>query len=204
MVKQVMGTTLIFLHHNGHWIDLQIYTDYDVCGIVVNNDCSFSVLCDIIADKLKINLADKNLIIKYQVKEAYPSVEIETDSSLKFYLELKQREPDFTKFPLCITITRKEVSNFAVMEHEHNCHVQPLSFMKPGFKFGSNKCKEKILDFAQSATNVMLAQAEHTAAQLENSTKSGCVGISVPVIKCSAYDATNNPESLNKHDKYKI
>ena len=48
------------------------------------------------------------MIIQYKVRENYPPLKVEDNATLFFYLQLKKKEPDLTKFPLCITIEKKE------------------------------------------------------------------------------------------------
>ncbi|KAL2538555.1 Uncharacterized protein Fot_19946 [Forsythia ovata] len=50
--------------------------------------------------------SDYRLTVQYQIIASGPLIEINTDSSLYFYIQVKQGETDLTKFPLCVDIEK--------------------------------------------------------------------------------------------------
>ena len=54
---------------------------------------------------------DFEMQISYQVKANYPALEIQDDSTLLFYIQLKSTESDQTKFPLSIKLKKRENNN---------------------------------------------------------------------------------------------
>ncbi|KAL2468638.1 Uncharacterized protein Fot_50214 [Forsythia ovata] len=50
--------------------------------------------------------SDSRLTIQYQVIDRGPLIQIDTDSSLYFYIRVKHGGTDLTKFPLCVDIER--------------------------------------------------------------------------------------------------
>ena len=70
-------------------------------------DCNYQNLIKIISKHLKVQKDEYKLQIAYQVKEQYPTLEIEDDSTLMFYMQLKNTESDSTKYPLCIIFQEK-------------------------------------------------------------------------------------------------
>lgn len=56
-----------------------------------------------IVNELRLRTESAALKIEYQVKDGYPPFHIVDDSQLIFYIEFKKKDPDFTKYPLCLT-----------------------------------------------------------------------------------------------------
>ena len=80
-------------------------------GIQIAKDWSYQKLMNIISDRLKIQNEEFEMQISYQVKENYPALEIQDDSTLLFYTQLKSTESDHTKFSLCIKLKKRENNN---------------------------------------------------------------------------------------------
>ncbi|CAA0823119.1 Unknown protein [Striga hermonthica] len=68
----------------------------------MNQNCCFTDFTKQVADLLKINHMETSLSLKYQVRDGYPAIKIDDDQSLGFYMDLKSREVDYTKFPVCV------------------------------------------------------------------------------------------------------
>ncbi|PON81940.1 hypothetical protein TorRG33x02_222630 [Trema orientale] len=99
-----MDYVTVFVHYDGIWDENNDYIRFKMCGILVQNDCSFENLIDLLPAELKMNLSERNLTIEYQVEKGNPTMKITSDSSLIFYLELKRRETRLTSYPICLTI----------------------------------------------------------------------------------------------------
>ncbi|KAK1402911.1 hypothetical protein POM88_002516 [Heracleum sosnowskyi] len=50
----------------------------------------------------KLEPGSVGIRIEYQARDGYPHFKVTDDSQLMFYIELKKKEFDFTKFPLCL------------------------------------------------------------------------------------------------------
>ena len=98
----------IFIHHNGKWNKEMEYADFDVTRITIQLNCSFDEMLQIISEQLRIEIDFQQMVIQYKVRKNYPPLKIEDNATLFFYLQLKKKEHDFTKFPLCIIIHRME------------------------------------------------------------------------------------------------
>ena len=107
-----MQQLLVFIHYNGEWTDSFTFQNFQVTGIQIPTDCTYQNLINSISDRLKVQNEENEVQINYQVKQQYPRLAIEDDSSLHFYIQLKNTEADQTKFPLCITIKKEKDNNF--------------------------------------------------------------------------------------------
>ena len=81
-----MENLLVFIHYNGKWTNDFIYKKFQVTRIQIQKNCSYQRLIKMISQHLKIQNEEKTLEISYQVKEQYPPLQIEDDSSLMFYI----------------------------------------------------------------------------------------------------------------------
>ena len=79
-------------------------------------------LLEILFEALELNLEMYTLRIKYIFVVGCVPVIILNDRGVKFYLELKNNEPDKTKFPLCVDIIRE----FMSMPNEDQAYCNPV------------------------------------------------------------------------------
>ncbi|KAK1369177.1 hypothetical protein POM88_035269 [Heracleum sosnowskyi] len=91
------------VQHGGQWNENEIYVNFKVCGLLIPRNCTYSNLVGMIYNELRLHPESATLKIEYQVRDDYPPFNIVDDSQLLFYLELKKKEPDFTRYPLCLT-----------------------------------------------------------------------------------------------------
>ncbi|XP_050229141.1 uncharacterized protein LOC126678282 [Mercurialis annua] len=98
-----MEFVLVMLQNSGQWIENK-YIDFEVVGMMIQQDTTYSKLLESIYNELKLNLQEQKIDIKYQVKVQYPPLKIVDDSSFKFYMETKKNEKDFTMYPLSIVV----------------------------------------------------------------------------------------------------
>ena len=113
-----MGKLLVFVHFDGQWIDDSTYKNFKSTGIQIPNDCTYDKLIAIISERLKFEKEENEIHISYQVKEEYPNLQIEDDSTLQFYIQLKSEESNCTKYPLCITLQIKEKASNSFQTQE--------------------------------------------------------------------------------------
>ena len=92
------------MNYEGQWDDDLQYRNFKVTGIQIPKEFSYEKLITTISEHLKFEEDRKEIQISYKVKKEYPALKIEDDSSLLFYIELKNKEPECTKYPLCISL----------------------------------------------------------------------------------------------------
>ncbi|KAK6158679.1 hypothetical protein DH2020_005993 [Rehmannia glutinosa] len=85
----------------GEWTENTDYINFEITGILIPMDCTFSTLHEILEQQLQVSRDEERIQIKYKLREYLPPLKIENDFNLKFYLEVKSKEEDSIKFPLC-------------------------------------------------------------------------------------------------------
>ncbi|KAL1819860.1 hypothetical protein ACET3Z_014729 [Daucus carota] len=108
-----METIDVILQHSGEWDDNRNYINFEVCGLLIPNDCDYNNLVVMIYNELKLEPSLVGIRIEYQARDGYPPFKIADDGHLMFYIELKKKEFHFTKFPLCLTNERKSIQPFS-------------------------------------------------------------------------------------------
>ena len=106
-----MENLLVFMHYEGQWDDDLQYINFKVTSIQIPKEYIYEKLITAISECLKFEEEKKEIQISYKVKEEYPALKIEDDFSLLFYIELKNKKPECTKYPLCISLQKKNDSN---------------------------------------------------------------------------------------------
>ncbi|KAF4346416.1 hypothetical protein G4B88_025644, partial [Cannabis sativa] len=106
-----MDKIFIVIQHSGHWDENQNYINFQVRGMVIPNNCNYNTLVGMICNELKIDLGSTTLKIEYQGKDNYPPFHIEDDLQFYFYKELKKKDSDFTKYPLCLTMENNHIES---------------------------------------------------------------------------------------------
>ncbi|XP_075087729.1 uncharacterized protein LOC107824764 [Nicotiana tabacum] len=99
-----MSTLPIMLQLNGHWDSIEICKDFNVDGIVVNEDSNYSQLNSAITEHLMIDTSAKIIEIKYTVNERCPPMKIRNDMGVRVYMETKKENRSLGMYPLCITV----------------------------------------------------------------------------------------------------
>ncbi|KAK6162873.1 hypothetical protein DH2020_002714 [Rehmannia glutinosa] len=94
----------VVVYHNGQWEENREYTNFEITGILIPMDCTFSTLKEILEQQIQFRKDVEAMQIKYKLTETLPPLKIENDYNLKFYLEVKSKETDWMRFPLCIDI----------------------------------------------------------------------------------------------------
>lgn len=99
-----MDNIPVIVQHGGHWDENTSYKSFKVFGLLLPSICDYTNLASMICNQLKLQPQSTSLLIQYQAKDEYPPFTIIDDQQLLFYIELKKREPDFSRYPLCLTI----------------------------------------------------------------------------------------------------
>ncbi|XP_049351737.1 uncharacterized protein LOC125816194 [Solanum verrucosum] len=89
------------------WVSEVNYEGYKSDEIVVGQSISFLNLKATISAELDIDVSRKNIEIRYIVENNSSLMKIKNDIGVKLYLEVKQNEPGFAMYPLCIDTSEK-------------------------------------------------------------------------------------------------
>ena len=105
------------------------------------------------------------MIIQYKVRDNYPPLKIQDDATLFFYLQLKKKESDFTKFSLCINIVNKKFqdtsfNNNNILMIQQHLTTQPLQMSTTEHSSSNTDKNNQITDFVHYA-NMMSAMILH-------------------------------------------
>ncbi|KAK6151822.1 hypothetical protein DH2020_014457 [Rehmannia glutinosa] len=92
------------VYHNEQWGENREYKNFEIIGILIPMDSTFSTLRKILELQIQYKKDVEAMQIRYKLTETLPPLKIESDYNLKFYLEVKSKETDWMKFPLCIYI----------------------------------------------------------------------------------------------------
>ncbi|KAK6123079.1 hypothetical protein DH2020_043182 [Rehmannia glutinosa] len=92
------------VYHNGQWGENGEYRNFEITGILIPMDNTFNTLREILEQQIQYKKDVEAMHIRYKLTETLPPLKIESDYNLKFYLEVKNKETDWMKFPLCIDI----------------------------------------------------------------------------------------------------
>ena len=103
-----MDCVQVILQYNGVWDANGNFKDYKVSGIILPCTANYEKLCEIISQNLYLNRNYTTISIMYKIQEDYPAFNIENDFNLSFYIELKRKETNVMKYPLCLTIVAKD------------------------------------------------------------------------------------------------
>ena len=81
ILLQEMDSIAIVIQHSGQWDVNRInYINFEVCGLLIPNSCTYNNLVGIICEQLKLQPESTVLKIEYQVREGYPTFKIVDDS----------------------------------------------------------------------------------------------------------------------------
>ena len=142
-----MDSIAIVIQHSGQWDENRInYINFEVCGLLIPNSCTYNNLVGIICEQLKLQPESTVLKIEYQVREGYPTFKIVDDSQLMFYLNLKKKETDFTKYPLCLTTEINSIRQSFFSNRSTTTHDQLHDGVAQAEGEASNSDDELVLD----------------------------------------------------------
>ncbi|XP_019263845.1 PREDICTED: uncharacterized protein LOC109241551 [Nicotiana attenuata] len=99
-----MSKIPIMLHFNGNWDSYGRFRDFQVDGIVLDEDASYSMLISTIAEQLMIDTSKKIGEIKYIVNENCPPMEIRNNMGVSVYMETKKENKNLGSYPLLISV----------------------------------------------------------------------------------------------------
>ncbi|XP_019263497.1 PREDICTED: uncharacterized protein LOC109241233 [Nicotiana attenuata] len=99
-----MSKIPIMLHFNGNWDSYGRFRDFQVDGIVLDEDASYSMLISTIAEQLMIDTSEKIVEIKYIVNENCPPMEIRNNMGISVYMETKKENKNLGSYPLLISV----------------------------------------------------------------------------------------------------
>uniref|UniRef100_A0A1S4A101 Uncharacterized protein n=1 Tax=Nicotiana tabacum TaxID=4097 RepID=A0A1S4A101_TOBAC len=99
-----MSKIPIMLKLNGNWDHYDIFRDFEVDAIVVDENASYEILISTIAEQLSIDTSDKIVEIKYIVNDNCPPMEIRNDMGVRVYMETKKENKNLGSYPLCISV----------------------------------------------------------------------------------------------------
>ncbi|XP_019237876.1 PREDICTED: uncharacterized protein LOC109218012 [Nicotiana attenuata] len=99
-----MSKIPIMLHFNGNWDSYGRFRDFQVDGIVLDEDASYSLLISTIAEQLMIDTSEKIVEIKYIVNENCPPMEIRNNMGVSVYMETKKENKNLGSYPLLISV----------------------------------------------------------------------------------------------------
>nr|XP_016438139.1 PREDICTED: uncharacterized protein LOC107764122 [Nicotiana tabacum] len=92
------------LQLNENWDNYGRFREFQVDGIIVDEDASYSLFISTIAQQLMIDTSEKIIEIKYIVNEYCPPMEIRNNMGVRVYMETKKENKNLGSYPLCITI----------------------------------------------------------------------------------------------------
>ncbi|XP_050229196.1 uncharacterized protein LOC126678336 [Mercurialis annua] len=96
------------MQHNRQWNEEGRFIDFQITGLLLEMDCTFKDFYEIVYQRLLLQDSAVQLDIKFLIRDNYPPMKIEDEGSLRFYLELKKNENNFTKYPICVVINKIE------------------------------------------------------------------------------------------------
>ena len=105
-----MSSVIVFVKYNGHEHENNVYICKESTCILLPMSTSFVGLLEILFETLELNPEMYTLRIKYIFEVGCIPIKILNDRDVKFYFELKQNEPDKTKFPLYVDIIRESMN----------------------------------------------------------------------------------------------
>ncbi|XP_062103307.1 uncharacterized protein LOC133814353 [Humulus lupulus] len=142
-----MDSIAIVIQHSGQWDEnRRNYINFEVCGLLIPNSCTYNNLVGIICEQLKLQPESTVLKIEYQVREGNPTFKIVDDSQLMFYMDLKKKETDLTKYPLCLTTEINSIRQSFFSNRSTTTHNQLYDEVAQAEGEASNSDDELVLD----------------------------------------------------------
>ena len=106
------------------------------------------------------------MIIQYKIKDGYPPLNIRDDATLLFYLQLKMKESDFIKFPICISVVDKSFQD-NTFNNNNMLQIQQQTTSQPpqmsGYEYNSSNIEKNnqytdFMHYANTMSAVILHQ----------------------------------------------
>ncbi|CAH9085882.1 unnamed protein product, partial [Cuscuta europaea] len=114
-----MEDIMVTLLCDGRWTSDNKFTAKASHGMLVSMDASYNDLLCEVRSVLGISETVEVTCIAYQIDKAFPPTKVDSDHSLRFYLNIKSRDKaDFSAYPLCVQ-TRKERSDVEMVLDSH-------------------------------------------------------------------------------------
>ena len=76
--------------------------------MILSSSATYETLCTITSDNVELKDNHEKFNIKHKIPEDYPPFDIKNNLNLSFYIELKKKESNVMKYPLCITIFEEQ------------------------------------------------------------------------------------------------
>ncbi|KAL1823470.1 hypothetical protein ACET3Z_010248 [Daucus carota] len=173
-----MSNIPVIVQHSGHWNETTNYTAFKVFSLLVALNCDYAKLLGMICNELQLKTESTSVIIEYQAKDGYPPFKIVDDLHVMFYLELKKREPELTKYPLCVSFENRiqqlsSLSNRSEMTNDELCaEVQSIQGISSNTDLlNSNEVNTEIVedyvDYAEEISRQMMELSPIASSQEE-------------------------------------
>nr|XP_017245417.1 PREDICTED: uncharacterized protein LOC108217078 [Daucus carota subsp. sativus] len=173
-----MSNIPVIVQHSGHWNETTNYTAFKVVGLLVAPNCDYAKLLGMICNELQLKTESTSVIIEYQAKDGYPPFKIVDDLHVMFYLELKKREPELTKYPLCVSFENRiqqlsSLSNRSEMTNDELCaEVQSIQGISSNTDLVNSKevnteIVEDYVDYAEEISRQMMDLSPIASSQEE-------------------------------------
>ena len=88
------------VHYGGQWDETNTYSDYEVAGIFIPNECCLQNLKSLISQE--IGAACDHIQIAYRLHKGQKPINILTDNSVKFYIDMRKSCNEVAELPLCL------------------------------------------------------------------------------------------------------
>ncbi|XP_070005521.1 uncharacterized protein [Nicotiana sylvestris] len=124
-----MSKIPIMLQLNGNWDSYGRFRDFQVDGIVLDEDASYSMLISTIAEQLMIDTSEKTIEIKYIVNENCPPMEIKNDMGVRVYMETKKENKNLGSYLLCISVRDFNMELTITNENTSACSSETIKLL---------------------------------------------------------------------------
>ncbi|KAL2522151.1 uncharacterized protein Fot_26074 [Forsythia ovata] len=180
-----MESINVLVYYDGVWDHARGFNGYSIVGIIVPFECSYAKFVDIIMKELKMDQLQYAIKIQYQVMANGILIEICSNSSVYFYIQIKKTESGLTKLPLCVEI-EKVVCNEenliclgnVVNGEDTSVHSQAIRTHNSSYDFGSSS-----LPILPITEEMGAAICEYVPFPEQNIDENECDVISRPSVK---------------------
>ncbi|KAL2485081.1 Uncharacterized protein Adt_29837 [Abeliophyllum distichum] len=140
-----MDSVSVLVYYDGVWDQSRSFNGFSIVGIIVLFECSYAKFVAIIMKELKRDRSQYAIKIQYHVMANGPLIEICSDSSVYFYIQVKKTESGLTKLPLCVEV-EKVVCNEenliclgnVVIGEDTSVHSQAIRTHNSSYGFGGS------------------------------------------------------------------
>ncbi|KAL6580983.1 hypothetical protein OROMI_006906 [Orobanche minor] len=92
----------IILYYNGIWIDENVYTNFKVSGLLVQETEVLANMENLVRSTLDIS-SSTTFTMKFHISPNIPPISVRDDSTFRFYIEVCRKNLEYGKYPLLIT-----------------------------------------------------------------------------------------------------